>query len=417
MPPRGRSGAWLVALGIALILAVQPIWPDRTAVGVVGAIGLTFLAATRWRLRWLPVVVLVFCAISLRYSVMDRKASDVSDVTRNAIVVAEAGDNPYGVSYSTSSPPGAPFPYGPVDLAWYAPFVQNPALLEVMISIGLTMYFGLRAANGRPVGLAIFALAPPLVLASVDGSNDTSAGLLILLALAVAARRPAVGAAILAVAVAFKPYAIAWLVPLVGWAGLPALLAFAGASLVAWSPVWLHWGVGSYLRSLAMAQETHLRQSYWSLGALLDEIAPDAVARWLETIRYVVSGGIAVLGGLKVRSIDGVIAVGTLAFLAAQFGGYFGSYVYLAAIAPILCWRVDDWLGRALPEVVRAYAHLPATTLGTAPGRRIRRSGPVPVAVANSVAAAREVVHSPARLAHGIEVTRADPRASGSPSG
>ena len=405
----------MLALAIALVLAVQPIWPDRTAVGVVGAIGLTLLAAMRWRLRWLPVLVLVLCAISLRYSVMDHKASDVSDVTRSAILVTQLGDNPYGVSYLTSSPPGAPFPYGPVDLGWYAPFVQDPRVLELLVSIGLTIYFGVRAANGRPVGLAIFALAPPLVLASVDGSNDTSAGLLILAALAVGARRPALGAAILAVAVAFKPYAIAWIVPLVAWAGVPAALAFAGASAIAWSPVWLHWGVGSYLRSLALAQQTHLRQSYWSLGAVLDGFAPDAVARALETIRYVVSGGIAVLGAFRVRSIDGVIVVGTLAFIAAQFGGYFGSYVYLAAIAPILCWRVDDWLGRALPEVVRAYGDLPVGAIGSAPGRRMRRPAPVSAAVASSVAAARDVVHVPARMAHAIEAPRADPRA-GSPT-
>jgi hypothetical protein len=412
LPPRGRSGSWVFALAIALVLAVQPIWPDRTAIGVVGAIGLTLLAAMRWRLRWLPVLVLVICAISLRYSVMDRKSSDVSDVTRSAIFVTQLGDNPYGVTYLTSNPPGAPFPYGPVDLAWYAPFVQDPRFLELMVSIGLTIYFGVRAANGRPVGLAIFALAPPLVLASVDGSNDTSAGLLILLALAVAARRPAVGAGILAVAVAFKPYAIAWIVPLVAWAGLPAAVAFVGASVIAWSPVWFHWGVGSYLRSLALAQETHLRQSYWSLGAILDDIAPDAVSRWLETLRYAVSGGIAVLGSLRVRTIDGVIVVGTLAFVAAQFGGYFGSYVYLAAIAPILCWRVDDWLGRALPEVVRAYALLPSTARGTAPTRRIRR--PAPATAAGSLAASREVVHGPARLAQVIEGQRGEPRATGS---
>src|SRR5258706_4032631 len=361
LPPRGRSGAWLVALAIALVLAVQPIWPDRTAVGVVGAIGLTLLAAMRWRLRWLPVAVLVVCSISLRYSAMDHKDSDVADVTHSAIVLAGLGLNPYGVGYSTSRPPGAPFPYAPVDLAWYAPFVNDPRLLELLVSIGLTLYLGVRAANGRPVGLAIFALAPPIVLATVDGSNDTSAGLLIMAALVVAARRPAAGAAILAVAVAFKQYAIAWLPPLVGWAGMPILVAFAGASVVAWSPVLFDWGVPSYLRSLAMAQDTHLRGSYWSLGAIVDGIAPTAISRSLETIRYVVSGGIAFWGALRVRSIDGVIAVGTLAFVAAQFGGYFGSYVYLGAIAPILCWRVDDWLRQALPEIVRAYGAVPAS--------------------------------------------------------
>jgi hypothetical protein len=355
LPPRGRSGAWLFALGIALVLAVQPLWPDRTAVGVAGAIAVTFLLATRWQLRWLPVAVLVTSAISLRWSTFGDVASDVTDVTRAAITTALQGGNPYGIGYAVSNPPGAPFPYGPVDLAWYAPFVGNPILLEVLVSVGLTLYFGFRAANGRPVGLAIFALAPPLVLTTVNGSNDTSAGLFILLALAVAGRRPAAGAALLAVAVAFKPYAIAWVPPLVAWAGAPAFVAFAGASVVAWAPVLFNWGVGSYARSLGMAQETHLRQSYWSLGAIVDGIAPDFVARSLETLRYVASGAVAILGGLRVRSIDGVIAVGTVAFVIAQFGGYFGSYVYLGAVAPVLCWRIDDWLRRALPEIARAY--------------------------------------------------------------
>jgi len=133
MPPGGRSSGWLVALAIALVLAVQPNWPDRTAVAVAGAIVLTLLAAMRWQLRWLPAAVLVTCGISLRYSMLGLKASDVSDVTRSAILISHLGDNPYGVTYLTSNPPGAPFPYGPVDLAWYAPFVQNPVILEVLV--------------------------------------------------------------------------------------------------------------------------------------------------------------------------------------------------------------------------------------------------------------------------------------------
>jgi hypothetical protein len=126
-------------------------------------------------------------------------------------------------------------------------------------------------------------------------------------------------------------------------------------SLFAWAPVIWPWGIGSYLKSLAAAQETHLRASYWSLGAIVDSFAPDAVARWLETARYFAAGLVAVYGAAKIRTMDGVIAVGTLVFLIAQFAGYFGSYVYLAAVAPVLCWRIDDWVRRALPEVARAY--------------------------------------------------------------
>lgn len=384
MPPRGRSGAWLFALGIALVLAIQPIWPDRVAVAVAAAIGLTMVAAARWQLRWAPVVALVGCAIALRLAVMPQEASDVSDVTSAAIQVMLKGDNPYGFGYVVSRPAWAPFPYGPVALLWYLPVFRDPALIEFVVSIALILYFGVRAANGRPVGLAIFALAPPIVLAAMDGSNDTSAGLLILAALVVAARRPVIGAILLAVAVAFKPYAIAWLPPLVIWAGLSTAVAFALASLVVWAPVLIAWGPASYLRSLSMANEVHMRQAYWSLAAILEGIIPGAAPRALETIRYFVAGAVAILGGLRVRSIDGVILVGTAVFIIAQFGGYFGSYVYLAAIAPILCWRIDDWLHRGLPEVVRAYAEVPDIA------RRLRRPA---VATSRSTAAPARPLH------------------------
>jgi hypothetical protein len=341
------------------------MWFDRVAIAVAGAIGLTLVAAARWQLKWLPVVVLVLCGISLRLSVLGHESSDVSDVTVTAIRMMTAGFDPYGIGYMTSRPMGAAFPYGPVALLWYLPFRSDPAMLELLVSVGLLCYFGLRAANGRPIGLAVIALAPPLVLATMDGSNDTSAGLLILVAIALGVRRPVLGAAALAVAVAFKPYAVAWVPAFLVWAGLPALLAFIGASLVAWAPVLFVWGPESYLRSLAMAQQTHMRQAYWSVAAILDGIIPGSAPRALETIRYVVAGSVAIIGARLVRSMDGVIVVGALAFVLAQFGGYFGSYVYLAAIAPVLCWRVDDWLRMGLPELQRAYGR--AELLGHRP--------------------------------------------------
>jgi hypothetical protein len=394
VPPRGRSSAWLFALGIAVVLGIQPIWPDRTAIAVAGALALTMIASARWQLRWVPVIVLVGCGIALRIATFHSDASDVSDVTKVAIMTMQNGGDPYGVGYISSRPTGAPFPYGPVALLWYLPFVQDPTLMEFGVSMALLLYFAYRAGHGRPLGLAVFALAPPLVLATTDGSNDTSAGLLILAALVMAVRRPVIGAVILAVAVSFKPYAIAWVPPLIIWAGIPSLIAFALASVVAWSPVLFLWGPASYLKSLAMAQETHLRQAYWSLGSILDSFAP-GVGRAMETIRYFISGAVAVFGGFKVKTIDGVIVVGAIVFVIAQFGGYFGSYVYLAAVAPILCWRLDDWLRRGLPEVMRAYAEVPDAA------RRLRR--PVHAAAANRPgAAAVHAFHSqPARLRSG----------------
>jgi hypothetical protein len=393
LPQRGRSGPWIVALAIGLILAVQPMWYDRTAVAVAGAIGLTLVAAARWQLRWLPVLVLILCGVALRLSVFGHESSDVADVTTNAIRMMNAGFDPYGIPYMASRPAGAAFPYGPVALLWYLPFRNDPAMLEFLVSVGLLCYFGLRAANGRPIGLAVMALAPPLVLAAMDGSNDTSAGLFILAAIAVGVSRPMLGAAVLAVAVAFKAYAVAWLPAYFVWAGLPAVAAFVGASLIAWGPVLFHWGPDSFLKSLAMAQQTHMREAYWSFAAVLDSIAPGLAPRALETVRYVVAGAAAVIGARFVRSMDGVIVVGTIAFVLAQFGGYFGSYVYLAAIAPLLCWRVDDWLRMGLPELQHAYGR--ADVLGRRPA-------------AAEAGAATEL--SPRRVAPVIETVASEPR-------
>ena len=402
LPPRGRSGPWILALAVALILAFQPIWADATAVAVVGSIGLTLVAATRWQLRWLPVIVLILCGLVLRLSVIDREASDVADVTRMAILSMIGGDNPYGVGYWASRPEGAAFPYGPVALLWYLPFRIDPAMLELLVSMALTGYLGIRAAKGRPIGLAIFALAPPLVLASMDGSNDTSAGLFILGAIAVGSRWPIAGASILAIAVAFKPYAVAFLPGFIVWAGLTSLVAFVATSVVAWSPVLFSWGIDSYLRSLAMAQGTHLRDAYWSLAAVVERILPGTDARVLETLRYFAAGAVGVIGALKVRSIDGVIVVGSLAFVIAQFGGYFGSYVYIAAIAPVLCWRVDDWLQMGLPELVRTDGEA-----GSA--RTIRRPALAPAlapAPVQPAAAAGRMMGAVRRAARGRRETR-----------
>ena len=392
-----------MALAIGLVLAVQPLWSDRTAVTVAGAIALTLLAAARWQLKWLPVVVLVACGFVLRLSVFGQESSDVADVTANAIQMMNAGFDPYGVAYYVSRPPGAAFPYGPVALFWYLPFRETPAVLEFYVSMALLCYFGIRAANGRPIGLAVMALAPPLVLAAMDGSNDTSAGLFILAAIALGVRRPMVGAAVLAVAVAFKAYAIAWLPAYLAWAGLPAVVAFAGASVLAWGPVLFHWGPDSFLKSLGMAQQTHMRQAYWSFAAILDSIAPDLAPRALETARYVVAGGAALLGARVVRSMDGVIVVGTIVFVLAQFGGYFGSYVYLAAIAPVLCWRVDDWLRIGLPELQRAYGR--AQPLGRRPvqveGQAAGALAPGAMVPAIGTVAAEQRARRPSRNATG----------------
>jgi len=39
-------------------------------------------------------------------------------------------------------------------------------------------------------------------------------------------------------------------------------------------------------------------------------------------------------------------------FLVTMFTGWWSTFAYLAAIAPIICWHLDDWLGLGRQRVV-----------------------------------------------------------------
>ena len=202
---------------------------------------------------------------------------------------------------------------------------------------------GLLAVRGRPLGLAIYAVTPAFVVAAGDGSNDTTAGLLILVALLAAVRVPLLGAGLLALAVAFKPYALAWLPGLVGFAGFGPLLVFLGASVALWLPALLAWGPGSLLWSFREAEALHERP-YYSLAYALgssDDVPKEA---W-GLLRLVAGVAAATLSFVFARSAAALIIGGSLVFAATLFLGWWGTFAYLSAVAPVICWHLDDWLG------------------------------------------------------------------------
>jgi len=357
MPPVGRDTPMWAAYGLGLLLAIQPSDSGPVRLVTIAGLFIGFLLTHRFRLGWWGIGGLLAAGVALRLGVPNHFASDVLDVTGAAIREAYLGLNPYGHGYLASRPPGAPFPYGPIELLLYAPAVGDPREMELFISCLVLAAFAIR---GRPVGLAAYAMAPTIILTATDGSNDTSAGLLILIALVVAARRPTLGAALLAVAVAFKPYALAWAPALFAWGGVSTLVGFGAVSLAIWAPTFWIWGLGNYLVSLEGADAAH-RTAYWSVGVIYEAItqraAPHAL---LDQIRLVVAA-VTTLGGLLVaKSIDRVIVIGTVIFAIMMFGGFWGSYAYLGAIAPIICWRLDDWLRVPAPDVIAAKPWAPA---------------------------------------------------------
>ena len=305
------------------------------------------MVSTRRPIERAALLILLIGALATRYEIRTRVGSDVLDVTAAAIDRVLAGLNPYGVGYEQSRPPGSPFPYGPLAILWYVPVAYLPRLAELLSA---SVVASMLALQGRFLGLAIYAATPALVNTSVDGSNDTTLGLLIALTFVLASSRPLLAGAVLAAAVAFKLSAAAWVPAFLVWGGWRIAASFGLASVVLWSPVLFVWGPSSFIDSASQANAIH-RSMVWSLGAILVGWIGDAAAKSLDTLRFVF-GGLTALASLpfvrtgdRTEALDRVIVGGTLVYLVTLFAGTWATFAYFAAIAPVLCLRVDDWLG------------------------------------------------------------------------
>jgi hypothetical protein len=237
--------------------------------------------------------------------------------------------------------------------------VQAERLADIIVLAAL-------AIRGRPLGLAIFAAMPALVATAADGSNDHSAGLLILVAVVTSLRWPVGGAVLLAVATAFKPYALAWLPALLAYAGgIAPLVAFVVASVAVWLLPVVAWGAGAILWSFQRADAVHATPYYSLAYALEGGSLPQPLWQGLRVVAGVL---LAVLSLLWVRSAASFVIAGSLVFAATLFLGWWGTFAYLAALAPVLCWHLDDWLGLAGGRVV-----WPADPVGALSARLDRR--------------------------------------------
>jgi hypothetical protein len=342
-PAAATDGAGWLALVVALALALQAGGQARSlAVGLLLLFAATLALALRFRAGWLVIAVLLAAGCAARLDFLHAGVSDVLTVTAAAERLVIAGGNPYGIGYPESVPPGAPFAYGPLALLWYLPFGRDPGPWETVVSLAT---LGLLAIRGRPLGLAVFALATPLLFLASDGSNDTSAGVFLLAALVALPRSPLAGGFLLALAAAFKPYAAAWLVPLVAWAPLPGVVGFALGSLIGWGPAALTWGVGPIVESFRLALAVHAA-AYYSLAALAESLGlGPASPVAFERLRVLLTAALLAVSVPFVRDWRAVLVAGSLVYLIFLYAGYWSTFAYLAALAPVLCWYLDGWVG------------------------------------------------------------------------
>jgi hypothetical protein len=355
----GPPDRWVqLSLLVALVLLSPSSSRQDVLVGHMIALGTILGVSLRWRVAPLAALALLVVGLDLREVYFGSGFSDVLVVTRAAIEQVLAGGSPYGAGFEASVPPGGSYPYGPLPLLWYLPTLEDPRQMEMAVA---TLILALLALRGHLLGLAIYACTPILIGLTSDGSNDTSAGLLLLGAMALLPRLPRAGALMLGLAIAFKPHALAWVPPLVVWAGWPVILPLVLGAGLFWIPALIAWGPGAVLESIRISDRIH-DAPYYSLGQALRRFGFAPPADLLNLFRFVAGGLTALVVMLRVRSADGVIIGGTLIFLVTLYSSFWSTFAYFAAIAPFICWHLDRWLGRARSRAVWPYDPVGALT-------------------------------------------------------
>jgi hypothetical protein len=308
--PRHRASLALFAL-----LATQPLTLLvflRTPVAIA-AIGLLAIAV-RLRDRPLAVGLLILCTSAvMRLGFPGIGYGDQIAVSHSALERVLAGGSPYGVGYASTTPPGAPFPYGPLGLIWWLP---GP-IIEFAAALGMVAVLMRERAW---LSAAFIAGWYPSVALSLVGVNDFSPGLLLLVAMIGLRSHRVLGAGLLAVAAAIKPYAFAWYLPAIGYGGLSVLVVLLVSTAILWSPLFLWWGgVSSFMETVRLAAKSHPDPGY-SVNA--------PSLRWLALPYLVLS--------IVARRWEDMVIFGSAVFVILLFLDKWASNGYWLAVLPVL---------------------------------------------------------------------------------
>ena len=169
------------------------------------------------------------------------------------------------------------------------------------------------------VTLAIFAVWPTWTRLTLAGMNDYSPSLLLLVGPDRDRNATSLGAATLAVAAALKPYAFAWFLPAIGYAGLRGAAVMVVVTAVLWSPLFLWWGgVPSFLDTVRRA-------------ALCTRSPMPSTCRCCDGLRYLLRSSASLT-----RRWDDMVVLGSAAFVIFLFLDHWASDGYWIAVIPIL---------------------------------------------------------------------------------
>lgn len=302
---------------------------------------------------WLAIGIIFLLGFRVGLNVTD---SNVIDVGYSGVIGADRlvhGERIYE-NFPKDDPAGDT--YGPVAYAAYVPFelampwkgrwddlpaAHGAAILFDLLACGLLFLLG-RRVRGPTVGIALayaWAACPWTLYALSTNSNDSLVAATLLLALLVAARPMARGAAIAVAGLTkFAPLALA---PLFFMHGVRkpdagearrslwrSTLGFTVAVAICLAPVWLHGELREfYDRTIGYQASRPAPFSIWGMHPELE---------WLRSI--VRAGGIVLAVGVafipRRRDLVGLAALSAAIIIALQLGLTYWFYLYIVWVLP-----------------------------------------------------------------------------------
>ncbi len=344
-----------------LRLAVVLAWP--LAVYLLALTGRT----------WIAAAYCVAAGAVLRWNnFWPGGSSDVIRSVDEAFRTLFSGGNPYDHYYVSTSPPGSSMPYPPGQLllhlpGWLLGGYDGARLTELAAAIAGMVVLAWLALRFAPtvglVGLALYAGLPNLIQLTGDGSNDTSAGVMVLVAVAAmawAAGRSMTGrwAAAAGVAVGLMmatkqstllfAIALSLYVLFVHRTALAHYLAGMFATLLIVSVPFLLMGPAAYIHGIT-AIASHGNTYGWNVWILMNQLGwatPDSLIVSVVNL-FVTIDVLVAVAVLCRRGVGAAVLAGALVTLAALLTAQWTSPSYfalvlapLAAIPALMTW--DD---------------------------------------------------------------------------
>jgi hypothetical protein len=365
----------LVLLALTLSssgLSTEAINPSVARIGVVLAWPIALWLVARTGRVWIAAAFCIAAGVVLRWSIFAQTGgSDALHSVDEALRTLFGGGNPYDHFYLTTDPPGGVMPYPPAQLllhlpGWLAGGYEGTRLTEfaaAVVGMAALAWLALRFAPAVGlVGLAVYSGLPNLIQLTGDGSNDTSAGVVVLLAILVvgwAARRAFAGRSAIAagsavgLVLATKQSALLFAIALsiyVLATHRPALGRYLGGiagALVVVSIPFLLLGPLAYVHGVVTIPG-HNSTYGWNFWILFAELHwPVADPPTVSAINFVLTA-VAMLAvatlcarGLGAAVVGGVVAT-LVALVTAQWTtpAYFALVLApLAAVPALMSWK------------------------------------------------------------------------------